>query len=158
MKLSTKGRYGVRLMTELALHYREKPVFLKTIAGRQGISEKYLWNLIQPLKAAGLVGSARGPRGGYFLIKPPREVTLYDIVRVLEGPLCLVDCEENPAVCARSKDCISREVWKEASRRIVQTLEQFTLAEITEKEREKRLSGGEDFSQDSETKQTGKDP
>ncbi|MBC8227953.1 Rrf2 family transcriptional regulator, partial [bacterium] len=86
MKLSTKGRYGVRLMIDLAIHYGEGNV-LKDIAERQEISEKYLWNLTVPLRIAGLINSTRGPRGGYTLAKHPSEITLKDVVHVLEGPL-----------------------------------------------------------------------
>jgi Rrf2 family cysteine metabolism transcriptional repressor len=114
MKLSTRGRYGVRLMLELALHYGEGPILLKDIAGRQGISEKYLWQLINPLKTAGLVNSLRGARGGYMLGKAPDAVSLKAILLILEGSLCLVDCR-HPASPGRSgerrrKTCSGR--WR----------------------------------------------
>lgn len=97
MKLSTKGRFGVRLMIDLALHSGRGPLLLKDIARRQGISEKYLWNLINPLKTVEHVRSIRGAHGGYRLAKQPAEISLKDIMRVLEGCLCLVDCVENPS-------------------------------------------------------------
>jgi Rrf2 family protein len=137
MKLSTRGRYGVRLMLELALHYGEGPILLKDIAGRQGISEKYLWQLINPLKTAGLVNSLRGARGGYMLGKAPEAVSLKEILQILEGSLCLVDCVDNPALCERSPSCISREIWGEASKNMQQTLEDTTLAVMVEKQKEK---------------------
>ena len=137
MKLSTRGRYGVRLMLDLALHYGEGPVLLKDIAGRQGISEKYLWQLINPLKTMGLVGSTRGAHGGYVLARPPSEISLKEIVRVLEGSLCLVDCVENPAVCDRSQTCTSRDIWSEASNQISQILESVTLDKMVVKQRTK---------------------
>jgi Rrf2 family protein len=137
MKLSTRGRYGVRLMLELALHYGEGPILLKDIAGRQGISEKYLWQLINPLKTAGLVNSLRGARGGYMLGKAPDAVSLKAILLILEGSLCLVDCVDNPALCERSPSCISREIWGEASKNMQQTLEDTTLAVMVEKQKEK---------------------
>jgi len=137
MKLSTRGRYGVRLMLDLALHYGEGPVLLKDIAGRQGISEKYLWQLINPLKTVGLIGSTRGAHGGYVLARPPEEISLREIVRVLEGSLCLVDCVENPAVCDRSQTCTSRDIWSEASNQISQILESMTLEKMVVKQRTK---------------------
>jgi Rrf2 family protein len=137
MKLSTRGRYGVRLMLELALHYGEGPILLKDIAGRQGISEKYLWQLINPLKTTGLVNSLRGAHGGYVLGKPPEAISLKAILQILEGPLCLVDCVDNPALCERSLSCISRDIWGEASKNMQQTLEDTTLAAMVERQKDK---------------------
>ena len=137
MKLSTRGRYGVRLMLELALHYGEGPVLLKDIAERQGISEKYLWQLINPLKTTGLVNSLRGAHGGYVLGKAPEAISLKAILQILEGSLCLVDCVDNPALCERSLLCISRDIWGEASKNMQQTLEDTTLAAMVERQKEK---------------------
>jgi Rrf2 family protein len=137
MKLSTRGRYGVRLMLELALHYGEGPILLKDIAERQGISEKYLWQLINPLKTTGLVNSLRGAHGGYVLGKAPEAISLKAILQILEGPLCLVDCVDNPALCERSPSCISRDIWGEASKNMQQTLEDTTLAAMVERQKEK---------------------
>ena len=137
MKLSTRGRYGVRLMLELALHYGEGPILLKDIAERQGISEKYLWQLINPLKTTGLVNSLRGAHGGYVLGKAPEAISLKAILQILEGPLCLVDCVDNPALCARSLSCISRDIWGEASKNMQQTLEDTTLAAMVERQKGK---------------------
>ncbi len=137
MKLSTRGRYGVRLMLDLALHYGEGPVLLKDIAERQGISEKYLWQLINPLKTTGLVNSLRGAHGGYVLGKPPETISLKAILQILEGPLCLVDCVDNPSLCERAPSCISRDIWGEASKTMQQTLEDTTLAAMMERQKEK---------------------
>jgi len=141
MKLSTRGRYGVRLMLELALHYGEGPVLLKDIAERQGISEKYLWQLINPLKTTGLVNSLRGAHGGYVLGKPPEAISLKAILQILEGPLCLVDCVDNPSLCERAPSCISRDIWGEASKNMQQTLEDTTLAAMVERQKEKNETG-----------------
>lgn len=138
MKLSTRGRYGVRLMLELALHYGEGPVLLKDIAEHQGISEKYLWQLINPLKTTGLVNSLRGAHGGYVLGRTPEAISLKEILRILEGSLCLVDCVDDPSFCERSPSCITREIWSEASRNMQQTLEETTLATMVAKQKEKR--------------------
>ena len=137
MKLSTRGRYGVRLMLDLALHYGEGPILLKDIAERQGISEKYLWQLINPLKTTGLVNSLRGAHGGYVLGKSPEAISIKAILQVLEGSLCLVDCVDNPALCERSISCISRDIWGEASKNMQQTLEDTTLAAMVERQKDK---------------------
>jgi Rrf2 family protein len=137
MKLSTRGRYGVRLMVDLALHYGDGPIYLKDIAGRQGISEKYLWQLINPLKATGLINSTRGAHGGYALGKRPESISLKEILQVLEGSLCLVDCVDNPSLCERAPSCISRDIWGEASRDMQRTLEGTTLATMVSKQKEK---------------------
>ena len=141
MKLSTRGRYGVRLMLELALHFGEGPVLLREIADRQGISEKYLWQLINPLKMAGLVGSQRGAHGGYTLGRAPENISLKKILQVLEGSLCLVDCVDDPSFCERSTSCITRDVWGEASKNMQQTLESTTLAAMVERQKEKGRDG-----------------
>jgi len=124
-------------MLELALHYGEGPILLKDIAERQGISEKYLWHLINPLKTTGLVNSLRGARGGYVLGKAPEAISLKAILQILEGPLCLVDCVDNPALCERSLSCISRDIWGEASKNMRQTLEDTTLAAMVERQKDK---------------------
>ena len=133
MKLSTKGRYGVRLMLDLALHAGDNPVTLKEIAARQEISEKYLSNLIPLLRNAGLVHSVRGSQGGYSLARPLREITLKDILLVLEGSMCLVECTERPTVCQRSDDCFVRDVWSEVTAKMLEALESFNLANMIEK-------------------------
>jgi Rrf2 family protein len=118
MKLSTKGRYGVRLMIDLAAHYGEGPVLLREIAKREEISEKYLSNFVNPLKAMGLLEATRGVHGGYILGKAPTEITMKEIIEVLEGPLCLVDCVEKPVACNRAAFCIARDLWSEAARHV----------------------------------------
>jgi Rrf2 family protein len=138
MKLSTKGRYGVRLMIDLAAHYGEGPVLLRDIAKREGISEKYLSNLVNPLKAMGLLKSMRGVHGGFVLGKPPGEITMKQIVLVLEGPLCLVDCVDKSAVCNRSSFCVARDLWSEAAEGLAQVLGKYTLADIALKQKAKR--------------------
>ena len=137
MKLSTRGRYGVRLMFDLALHYGSGPIYLKDIAERQGISAKYLWQLINPLKSTGLVNSTRGVHGGYVLGKEPERISLKEILRVLEGSLCLVDCVDNPSLCERAPSCVSREIWGETSKGMQQMLENTTLATMIIKQQEK---------------------
>jgi Rrf2 family protein len=123
------------MMVDLAIHYGDGHIFLKDIAERQDISEKYLWQLTGPLKTAGLIKSTRGPQGGFGLAKKPSEITLKDIVSILEGSLCIVDCIEDPSVCSRSGNCLTRDVWSEASEKIVQTLSSISLQDMVDKEK-----------------------
>jgi Rrf2 family protein len=138
MKLSTKGRYGLRLMIDLAAHYGEGPVLLREIAKREEISEKYLSNLVNPLKSRGLVEATRGVHGGYVLGKAPADITMKEIVEVLEGTLCLVDCVEKPAACHRVPVCIARELWSEVAHAMSQILGKYTLAEMVARQKAKR--------------------
>lgn len=138
MKLSTKGRYGVRMMIDLAAHYGEGPVLLRDIAKRQEISEKYLSNLIHPLKSTGLLEATRGVHGGYVLGKAPSEITMKEIVQVVEGPICLVDCVEKPALCSRVSHCVSHDLWREAAEGISLVLDKYTLADMVERQKAKR--------------------
>ncbi|MGD9124292.1 MAG: Rrf2 family transcriptional regulator [Desulfarculaceae bacterium] len=133
MKLSTRGRYGVRALWELALNHPRGPITLNHIAKKQGISAKYLEQLLIPLKGAGLVSSLRGARGGYKLTKDPGEITLYDIVKVLEGPLVVVDCVDNPASCTRQSECVVRELWDEMTNLLKDFLSSTTLAHLVTK-------------------------
>jgi Rrf2 family protein len=127
MKLSTKARYGVRLMLDLAGHSGKEPVFLRSIADRQEISEKYLWQLAALLKNAGLINSARGSHGGYSLARSASKITLKDIVSVLEGPVCVVDCINEPKSCRRAENCVARNIWKKVNDSLLETLSSFTL-------------------------------
>ena len=138
MKLSTKGRYGVRLMLDIALHCAEGPVSLRAISKRQDITEKYLWHLINPLKAAGLIESIRGAHGGYVLAKPLSDISIKEIVRSLEGPLTLVACVEKPASCKKAQSCVARDVWKEVADKISDTLDSITLKDIVENHHNKK--------------------
>ena len=134
MKLSTKARYGARLVLDLAIHYGKGPQFLKDIARRQAVSEKYLWQLIGPLKAANLVNSTRGAHGGYTLAKQPAEVTLRDVVETLEGPIAIVECVGNEAVCDRVQTCVTHDIWKEASDKLVKAFESVTFQDMLERQ------------------------
>lgn len=137
MKLSTRTRYGVRLMAALATTYDQKPLFLKDIAAMEDISEKYLSLIVIPLRAAGLIKSLRGAHGGYALAKDPLEVTLCDIVEVLEGETCLVRCVKQPATCNRSAICPTRDIWGTLGNKIQETLKNIKLSDLTEVKKEK---------------------
>jgi len=133
MKLSTRVRYGVRLMTALARAHSEQPVFLKEIAADEGISEKYLSLIVIPLRAAGLIKSRRGARGGYNLTKSPQEITILNIIEALEGEIVLVNCVKKPSSCSRTPICAARDVWSSLGKKISDTLNSITLAELAQK-------------------------
>ena len=130
MKLSTRSRYGTRMMLDLAQHYDENPVQIGEIAKRQDISVKYLEQLIIPLKKAHYINSVRGPKGGHVLAKPPQEITVGEIVELLEGGINLTDCVENPDTCDRSQTCLTRGVWETATRAMYQELNSITLSDM----------------------------
>jgi len=133
MKVSTKGRYAIRFLLDLALHDQSKPVSLNKIAKRQDISEKYLWQIVANLKTAGFVSTAKGKKGGFFLVKTPDRITLKDILNALEGNCFLVDCVHNQNTCKRNATCAARSMWSEASKRIDAVLASFTLADLVAK-------------------------
>ncbi len=136
MKLSTRARYGVRLMLVLALNYGKGPVYLKDIAKLEEISEKYLSLIIIPLRGVGLVNSLRGAKGGYSLARDPSLITLKEIVEVLEGD-SLVDCIKDPSTCSRVPTCASRDVWALLGGKISETLDSITLEQLVVMNREK---------------------
>ena len=133
MKLSTRSRYGTRMMLDLANHYNEGPVQIGDISKREDISVKYLEQLIIPLKKACLIESVRGPKGGHMLAKPPEEITIGEVVSVLEGGVNLTNCIENPDVCEKTNSCLTRSVWEEATKEMYDKLNATTLAKIIEK-------------------------
>ena len=137
MKLSTKGRYGLRALLDLALHQGEGLILLKDIARRQEVSLPYLEHLITPLMAAGLVRSTRGARGGVSLLKPPSDIKLSEIVQLLEGSIALVDCINNPELCQRSGFCVTRNVWSEMRKAMIQVLDSTTLQDLVERQKRK---------------------
>ncbi len=130
MKLSTRSRYGTRLMLDMAQHYDQGPVNLANIAKRQGISLKYLEQIIIPLKKAHYVESVRGPKGGHILAKPPQEITVGEVVALLEEGTTLVECSKSPEVCERSRTCPTRLVWKEVAQAMFDKLQAITLADL----------------------------
>ncbi len=131
MKLSTRSRYGVRLLLDIALHGKDGPVRLGVIAERQGIPIKYLEQIIIPLKKAQYVTSVRGPKGGHLLSRPPDSITVGEIVNLLEGGLKLTRCVKNPGACERSEHCITRFIWKETSEVMQNRLNSITFSDLT---------------------------
>ena len=133
MKLSTRSRYGTRLMLDMARHYHEGPLQLGDIAKRQEVSVKYLEQIIIPLKKARYIKSARGRNGGHILTKPPEEITVGEIVALLENGNGLVECVADATVCGRADACPTRLLWKEAYEAMFDRLEAVTLADLVER-------------------------
>lgn len=131
MKLSTKGRYGVKAMVNLAVHYGEEPVSIKSISDSEGISEYYLEQLFGPLRKAGLIKSVRGAQGGYILNKPPQDITVADIIMVLEGPIEISECIDGTS-CSNEECCATRLLWEKIKKSIDSVLETTTLFDIVE--------------------------
>jgi Rrf2 family cysteine metabolism transcriptional repressor len=140
MKISTKIRYGARAMLELASHYGEGPIELKEIAKKEDISLKYLEQVINSLRTAGLVKSIRGSKGRYSLAKPPSEICMYDVVETLEGPLNLLECLHDSKVCQKVPSCVTRDIWKEVSDAISKIFYSVTLEDMVNRKKEKEGS------------------
>ena len=136
MKISTKGRYGIRACLELASRHGENAVNISEIAKARGIPEKYLAQLIHILKKAGLVKSTRGARGGYVLSRPPADINVGEVVEALEGPLSPVECVEKPGSCERVPVCATRVLWCQVSDSIKKTLGSVTLEDLVRIEKE----------------------
>jgi Rrf2 family protein len=131
MKISTKGRYALRLMLDLALHNTGEPISLKDIAKRENISDKYLEQIISVLNKAGYVQSIRGAQGGYLLKKNPEEYTVGMILRLTEGSLAPVSCvEDESTVCDKEGDCVTVMIWKKMNEAINDVVDHITLADM----------------------------
>ncbi len=144
MRLSTKGRYGVKAMVDLALHSGdEQPVPIKDIADRQEISEHYLEQLIAGLRKAGLVKSVRGAQGGYMLAQAPDAIVVGDLLRTLEGTIAPADCvaEDKPVNCERADNCVTRILWEKIHDSINSVVNSITLQDMVNEY--KRLNGQE---------------
>ncbi len=135
MKLSTKSRYGLRAVIEIAKSYGSYPAKRKNIASSQGISDSYLENILINLKNNRIIDTARGVNGGYVLSRAPQDITLLEIVNALEGPLDLVECVGSKAACAKTETCIARSVWKELSDSLKSILGNITLQDVIEREK-----------------------
>lgn len=129
MKLSTKGRYGVRMLLDLALHQGEGQRTLKEVSEAQHISQKYMSRLLPKLVRAGIVKSARGVDGGYQLCKAPTEITFLQIVEIMEGPICLTPCAKD-STCPRFDSCPATDIWKHISNSIREVLANVTLQDV----------------------------
>ncbi len=134
MRLSTKIRYGYRLMLELAKQWGKQPIALKEVAKQQQISLLYLRQIIMSLETAGLVKSHRGSKGGYVLARPPDKISLIEVTQALEGPVSLIECVKEPQICKRANNCATRLLWAELSTQIEKTLGSQTLATLKNKQ------------------------
>ena len=154
MKLSTKGRYGLRAVIDLAIHAEEETVALSQIAERQGLSMNYLEQLIAKLKKAGIVNGVRGAQGGYMLAAPAEEISVGAILRALEGDLNPVDCSVNnnsEDVCTNADSCVTKYVWKRISDSINDAVDAIMLSELVAESKKIQSENG---SIDTKAKQT----
>lgn len=143
IKLSTKGRYGTRLMQNLAQNYNNgnEAVILKSVSDNEEISIRYLEQIVIPLKISRLVKSIRGAGGGYTLARHPSEIKVSEILHALEGSCCLVDCGEDPDYCDRIPICASYEIWKEASNLLKDYFDSITLQDLIKLSDKKNAKG-----------------
>lgn len=130
MRFCTRARYGARAMLDLAIHYQGGPVAISEVARRQEIPKDYLENVMVPLRVSGLVRAERGSHGGYVLARAPAEITLGEIVRVLEGSLAPAPCLDAPASCSRFSACVLQTVYAKAQKAMTEVLEAATLADL----------------------------
>ncbi len=137
MKITTRSRYGTRMMVELAVNFPKGPIQVGEIAKKENLSVKYLEQLIIPLKRTGLVKSIRGPKGGYLLTRPPTTITIWDIITALEGDKGVTPCVTYPEWCDRSEDCPTRHVWSLMTDTLKRKLSTITLADLAEKQGKK---------------------
>jgi len=143
MKISTRARYGTRAMIEFALAYPERIVSVKEVAERQGISGKYLEQIMTLLKSAGLVRAVRGMHGGYALAKAPSGIKLSDIYQVLEGPIAPVDCVDRSHSCPLEDTCATRQTWQEIKEALSGVLESTTLKDLVDRKKGRNTPAGE---------------
>ena len=137
MKISTKGRYALRLMLDLAVNYTGEYISIKSIAARQEISEKYLEQIITHLNRAGYVKSVRGAQGGYMLSRDPSEYTVGMILRLLEGSLAPVSCLDEEENCERISNCVTMEIWEKIQQAVEDVVDNITLADLVTRYQEK---------------------
>ncbi|MBA7526926.1 HTH-type transcriptional regulator CymR [subsurface metagenome] len=133
MKVSSRFRYGLRLLVDLAIKYQKNPVLLKDIAECEKISKKYLEQIVITLRTSGLIGATRGSKGGYYLTKPPNKIKIAEIYKILEGSFAPVDCLDNPNICTLVKNCPTRKIWSDLAKSIKKTFGNQTLADLTKK-------------------------
>ena len=132
MKMSTRTRYGVRMLINLAKKYNKGPLQISAISKLEDISEKYLGQITIILKSSGLINSVKGASGGFFLTRDPSEINLKDVVRILEGDINIVECVKNNDSCVRATKCVTKIIWREVNEAIESTLEKYTLKDLVE--------------------------
>jgi Rrf2 family cysteine metabolism transcriptional repressor len=139
MLISTRTRYGLRAILDLTLHYKGKPVLLREIAQREGISRRYLENIFAKLRKAGILKSSKGRGGGFCLARNPEHIHLLDIVEVLEKEITFSSCTEESDSCERAKNCISREAWLRINKSFKKSLDAITIADLVKNHARKGL-------------------
>ncbi len=138
MKLSTKTTYGTKALLNIASRQGQGPVLLKDVAREEQIPRQYLEQVVTPLRIAGLLNSVRGAGGGFVLAKQPSQITLGEVVQILEGSLSLVECVDSPEACARSAEgCVTRDLWRETGSAVKKGLNSLTLQDLIERQRDK---------------------
>lgn len=130
MKLSTKTRYGTRILIELALQINQGAIQVSKISSRQKIPAKYLEQILRTLKQADIVKSVRGPKGGHLLAKDPSQIFLGEIVRLFEGQTDLVECISFPEKCGMAADCLVRDAWQKATTVLYEKLDSISIADL----------------------------
>jgi Rrf2 family transcriptional regulator, cysteine metabolism repressor len=135
MRLSTKCRYGLRAIVDIARAYGKNPAKRKDIAKKQGLSGSYLENILLILRNYKIVETTRGVNGGYVLCRAPSNITVYEVINALEGPLSLTDCVDTPTSCDRTSSCATRFVWCELAGAIRTVLSKITLQELLDREK-----------------------
>jgi len=140
MKISTRGRYGTRMLLDLAQHENGGRILLRDISLRQKISLSYLERLISPLVAGGIIRTTRGPNGGVSLAKRPEQIRLSEVIQVLEGSTAPVECVKDPMVCDRSGICATRDIWHELRKKTDSFLESITIKDLVERQNQKMKS------------------
>jgi len=138
MRLSTRTRYGLRAVLEVAMNYEKGPIQTKIISERQKISIKYLEQLMAILKSGGFVRGIRGSKGGYVLGKAPNQIKLSEVFNVLEGPVKTVECVDNETYCAQTAECVARQVWAEVEDAINGVLESITLQDLIDRTQDEK--------------------
>ena len=130
MRLSTRSRYAIRALLDLAIHADEGPTLVREIAKREDISVRYLEQLLLPLKAANLVRATRGANGGFTLAKPPAEINLREVIQITEGTTAFTECADDAGICPRSDSCPLLSVWNEVTEAANKVLEATTLQDL----------------------------
>jgi Rrf2 family cysteine metabolism transcriptional repressor len=144
MRLSTKGEYASRAMLELSLHWPQRSLHIRDISSAQHIPEKFLAQILLLLKRAGYLRSRKGPKGGYLLAKPPSQITVAEVIRVMDGPLAPIDCVSVTAheVCPLEGSCGLRWLWKDVRDSVARILERTTFAQVARRARRAPAAGG----------------
>ncbi len=144
MKLSTRGEYASRAMLELSLHYKGPPLHIRDISAAQDIPPRFLEQILLSLKRNGYLRSKKGPRGGYYLAKPPSEINVAEVIRVMDGPLAPIDCVSVTAheFCPRENFCGLKWLWKEVRDSVANILENTSFEDLAKRTKKARRMKG----------------